>query len=178
MSEQDNKDHAQARTRELDQVREELARLTAGHKVLELGCGHGGPGEAMVPGATCVVATGPMDLPAELGGFDTVFMGFAWSQLKRDEQEPFLKQLRARMGKDVLLVLLDDTYVEGSSPTIARTDAHGNTYHMASAEDGSQVELPKSYPTDSTLRKRLGNAVREIKIQRWDYYWLLSARLK
>jgi len=178
MSEQDNKDHAQARMRELDQVRAELARLTAGHKVLELGCGHGMPGEATVPGATCVVATGPMDLPAELGGFDAVFMGFAWSQLKRDEQEPFLKQLRARMGKDVLLVLLDETYVEGCSPTIARTDAQGNTYHVAAGPDGGQVELPKSYPTDSTLRKRLGNAAREIKIQRWDYHWLLSARLK
>jgi len=178
MSEQDNKDHAHARARELEQVRGELARLTAGHKVLELGCGHGAPGEATVPGATCVVATGPMDLPAELGGFDTVFMGFAWSQLKRDEQEPFLKQLRARLGKDVLLVLLDEAYVEGSSPSIARTDAQGNTYHVATGPDGRQVELPKSYPTDSGLRKRLGNAVREIKIQRWNYYWLLSARLK
>jgi hypothetical protein len=178
MSEQDNKDHARARAHELDQIRAELARLTAGHKVLELGCGHGGAGEAMVPGATCVVATGPMDLPAELGGFGAVFMGFVWSQIKRDDQESFLKQLRARMGKDVLLVLLDEIYVEGDSPTIARTDAQGNTYHVVSAPDGTQVELAKSYPTDSTLRKRLGNAVREIKIQRWDYYWLLSCRLK
>ena len=170
--------HAQARAQELGQMRAELARLTAGHKVLELGCGSGGSGEAMVPGATCVVATGPADLPEQLGGFGAVFMGFGWSRLLRDEQEPFLKQLRARVGKDVLLVLLDDAYVEGSSPTIARTDAHGNTYHVVSTPEGAQAELPKCYPTDSTLRKRLANTVREIKIQRGEYYWLLSCRLK
>jgi hypothetical protein len=178
MTEQDKDHHARARERDLEQVRAELARLTAGHKVLELGCGSGAANQAMVPGATCVVTTGPADLPAELGGFGAVFMGFGWSRLKRDEQEPFLKQLRARVGKDVLLILLDEAYVEGSSPTIARTDAHGNTYHVAGMPDGSQAELAKSYPTDSTLRKRLGNAVREIKIQRWEYFWLLSCRLK
>jgi hypothetical protein len=178
MSELDNDNHAHARAQELDQVRAELARLTAGHKVLELGCGHGAAGEGIVPGATCVVTTGPTDLPAELGGFGAVFMGFGWSHLKREEQEPFLKQLRARMGKDVLLILLDETYVEGSSPTIARTDAQGNTYHVVNTPDGTQAEQCKSYPTDSTLRKRLADAGREIRIQRWDYYWLLSCRLK
>jgi hypothetical protein len=178
MNEQDKDNHAHARAQELEQVRAELARLTAGHKVLELGCGSGGAGEAMVPGSTCVVATGPTDLPEQLGGFSAVFMGFGWSRLLRDEQEPFLKQLRARMGKDVLLVLLDEAYVEGSSPTIARTDAQGNTWHVASTPEGGQVELPRSYPTDSTLRKRLAHAVREIRIQRGDYHWLLSCRLK
>lgn len=178
MTEHENDKHAPARAHELDQVRAELARLTAGHKVLELGCGSGAASQAMVPGATCVVTTGPMDLPTDLGGFDAVIMGMAWSHLTRDEQEPFLRHLRARMGKDVLLILFDDTYVEGSSPPIARTDAQGNTWQVGRTPDGRQVELPKCYPTDSTLRKRLASAVREIKIQRGDYYWLLSCRLK
>lgn len=178
MTVQDNDIHAHARSRDLDQVRAELARLTAGQKVLELGCGSGAASEAMVPGATCVVATGPMDLPAELGGFGAVVMEFAWSRLKREDQEPFLRQLRARVGKDALLVLLDETYVEGSSPAIARTDAQGNTYHMVSAADGTQAEMPRTYPTDSALRKRLGEAARAIRIQRWEYFWLLSCRLK
>jgi hypothetical protein len=175
---EDGGEHAPDQGADLDEVRAELARLTAGHKVLELGCGHGDPGQALVPGATCAVATQPRDLPAELGGFDTVVMGFMWSRLKREEQEPFLKQLRARVGKDVLLILVDEDYVEGSSPTVARTDAQGNTYHMVAGPDGWQVEVPRSYPTDSTLRKRLASSVREIKIQRWEFYWLLTARLK
>jgi len=163
---------------DLDEVRAELARLLAGHKVLELGCGHGEAAEALVPGATCVAAPRPADVPAELGGFDAVLLAFTWSRLKRDEQEPFLKALRARVGKDALLVLLDDEYVEGGSPTVARTDAQGNTYHMVVGPDGNRVEQPKSYPTDSTLRKRLASSVREIKIQRWEFYWLLTCRLK
>jgi hypothetical protein len=163
---------------DLDEVRAELARLTAGHKVLQLGCGSGDPAGALVPGATCVAATRPGDLPDELGGFDAVLLAFGWSRIKREEQEPFLKALRARVGKDALLVLVDDEYVEGSSPTVARTDAQGNTYHMVAGPDGKQVELPKSYPTDSALRKRMGGSVREIKIQRWEFYWLLTCRLK
>jgi hypothetical protein len=38
--------------------------------------------------------------------------------------------------------------------------------------------LPKSYPSDSALRKRLASSVREIKFTRWEYYWLLTCRLK
>jgi len=163
---------------DLDEVRAELARLTAGHKVLQLGCGHGNAADALVPGATCVVATRPADVPAELGGFDTVVLAFMWSSVKREEQEAFLKGLRARVGKDALLILIDDEYVEGSSPTVARTDAQGNTYHMVTGPEGKQAEQPKSYPTDSALRKRMSSNVREIKIQRWEFYWLLTCRLK
>jgi hypothetical protein len=170
--------HQPDQAADLEEVRAELARLTAGHKVLELGCGHGDPASALVPGATCALAIQPFDLPASLGGFDTVVMAFTWSRLKRDEQETFIKQLRARVGKDVLLILVDDDYVEGSSPTVARTDAQGNTYHMVTGADGKQVEMPKTYPTDSALRKRMASTVREIKIQRWEFYWLLTCRLK
>jgi hypothetical protein len=170
--------HESDQAADLDEVRAELARLTAGHKVLELGCGSGDAGQALAPGATCVATIRPGDLPDELGGFDTVVLAFVWSRIKREEQEPFLKALRARVGKDALLILLDEDYVEGISPTVARTDAQGNTYHMAPGPDGGQVELPKSYPTDSTLRKRLASSVREIKIQRWEFYWLLTCRLK
>lgn len=163
---------------ELDAVRTAVARLTAGHTVLELGCGHGDASKTIVHGATCVVATDPADLPADVGGFDAVLLGFVWSRLKREAHERYLKQLRARLGKDVLVVMLDDCYVEGSSLPVARTDLQGNTYQMETAPGGGQVEMPKCYPTDSTLRKRLSDAVREIKIQRWERYWVLSCRLK
>jgi protein-L-isoaspartate O-methyltransferase len=119
-----------------------------------------------------------LDLPQDLGEFTAVFIGFWWSHLKRDEQEAFLTQLRARVGKDVLLIVLDDAYVDGSSSVIARTDAQGNTYQIVSMPDGARVELPKSYPTDSTLRKRLADCTREIKIVRLEHYWLLTCRLK
>ena len=95
-----------------------------------------------------------------------------------DGSRLFRRRTRIRLGRDVSLILLDDAYVEGSSTTIARTDAQGNTYEIVAAPDGERFELPKNYPADSALRKRLGGEVREIRIERLTYYWLLTCRLK
>lgn len=191
------------RTRDLDTVRARVADRVAGHTVLELACGTGYWTEVIAATAQHVLATDVLDemlerarrrglpgdkvafrrvdgldLPDDIGAFTCVFIGFWWSHLKRDEQDAFLLHLRARLGADVTLILLDDVYVEGSSTTIARTDLQGNTYHIETTEGGERVELPKSYPSDSALRKRLGTAAREIRVERLTYYWMLSCRLK
>ena len=191
------------RANDLSTVRERIARLVCGKSVLELACGTGYWTEAIAATAERVLATDildgmieraqrrrlpegkvsfrqvdGLDLPGDLGTFSCVFIGFWWSHLKRDEQDALLAQLRARLGPDVTLILLDDAYVEGSSTTIARTDAQGNTYEIVAAPDGERFELPKNYPADSALRKRLGGDVREIRIERLTYYWLLTCRLK
>lgn len=188
---------------DLEEMVERVAELLDGHTVLELACGTGYWTAVLAETAAHVVATDinagllalgqarglpadkvewrqldAFDLPADLGDFTAVFIGFWWSHVKRDQQDKFLAQLRAKVGKDTLLVLLDDVYVEGSSPTVARTDLEGNTYKIETAPDGERYEIPKTYPSDSSLRKRLGNAVREIRITRLEYYWLLSCRLK
>jgi SAM-dependent methyltransferase len=191
------------RARDLDTVRARVADLVRGQAVLELACGTGYWTEVIAATATRVLATDVLDemieraklrrlpedkvtfrradgldLPEDLGTFDCVFIGFWWSHLKRDEQDSFLAHLRARLGADVTLILLDDVYVEGSSLTVARTDLQGNTYQIAVTPEGERVELPKSYPADSALRKRIGVAAREIRIERLAYYWLLTCRLK
>lgn len=191
------------RQQDLAQLREQVAELLRGHVVLELGCGAGYWTDVIADSADSVLATDTnatlvemasqrslpagkvsfrvadaLDLPADIGEFTAVFAGGLWSRLVRDEQERFLEHLKKRVGRDVLLVLLDETYVDGESETIARTDAQGNTFQIVAAPDGTRYELPKNYPTDSALRKRLANAVREIKIARTEYYWLLSCRLK
>ena len=191
------------RANDLSQVRERIAHLVRGQTVLELACGTGYWTEVIAATADKVLATDildemldraqrrrfpegkvafrrvdGLDLPDDLGTFSCVFIGFWWSHLKRDEQDALLAQLRARLGHDVTLILLDDVYVEGSSTTVARTDAQGNTYEIVAAPDGERFELPKSYPADSALRKRLGVAVREIRIERLTYDWMLTCRLK
>jgi SAM-dependent methyltransferase len=118
------------------------------------------------------------DLPADIGSYTACFAGFWWSHVKREDQERFLAHLRERLGKDILLVLLDNVYVDGSSTVIARTDAAGNTYQIRLAVDGQRYEVLKNFPSDSTLRKKLASSVREIRIHRLEYYWLLSCRLK
>jgi SAM-dependent methyltransferase len=191
------------RANDLARVRERLAQLVRGQTVLELACGTGYWTEVIAATADQVLATDildtmlaraqtrrfpegkvafrrvdGLDLPDDLGTFSCVFIGFWWSHLKRDEQDGLLAQLRARLGHDVVLILLDDAYVEGSSATVARTDAQGNTYEIVAAPDGERFELPKSYPADSALRKRLADGVREIRIERLTYYWMLTCRLK
>lgn len=189
---------------DLEDMRERLADVLDGHNVLELACGTGYWTRVIMESAKHVHATdinpemlamaALRALPAEYASFSqadawdipealakditAVFIGFWWSHIKREEQDRFLALLRARFGKDLLLVLLDDSWVEDESPTVARTDLQGNTHHIFLTGEGERYEVTKNYPTDSYLRKKLGTAAREIKLRRNTYYFLLSCRLK
>jgi SAM-dependent methyltransferase len=188
---------------DLAAMRKQLAETLRGHVVLELACGTGFWTSVLAETADSVVATDinpemialgklralPANkvqfrvadawaLPDDIGSFTAVFIGCWWSHVKREEQERFLAQLRGKLGKDMFIVLLDDAYVEGVSETVARTDLEGNTYQIRTAPDGERYEIPKTYPSDSSLRKKLASSVREIKIFRLEHYWLLSCRLK
>ncbi|MGF6274231.1 SAM-dependent methyltransferase [Massilia sp. UYP11] len=198
--------YSEEQLEDLDESREQLAALLAGHRILELGCGTGAWTEVLAETADSVLALDAseamlelarlhgedldnvayrlgdaLDLPDDLAGgdkFSAVFMAGLWSRLTRDQQEALLLSLRKRLGKDVLLVIFDDAYVETESATIARTDLQGNTHEFQLDADGNQHELVKNYPTDSYLRKRLDKVGREIKIARWEFYWVLTCRLK
>lgn len=197
--------YSEEQLEDLDEAREQLSTLLAGHRILELGCGSGAWTEVLAETAEHVVAVDAsaamldlarmhgqdldnveyvqadaLDLPAGLGAgrFSAVFMAGLWAHLTREQQDRLLASLGKRFGKDVLLVLFDDDYVEGESATIARTDLQGNTYQFLLDADGNRHELPKNYPTDSALRKRLGTVGREIKVARWEFYWVATCRLK
>ena len=187
---------------DIDDMSIHLGNLMSGHTVLELGCGTGFWTEVVAESAASVVAVDinaglvdiarergmpegkvsfrvadALDLPEDIGTFSAVLVSFLWSHLNKKEQELLLATLKKRLGKDVLLVILDDSFVEGFSETIARTDADGTTYQILSF-DGERFELPKSYQSDSALRKRLGNVGKEIKIERVEFFWILTCRLK
>ncbi len=190
------------RQADLAAMRANVAEALSGHVVLELACGTGYWTSVIAASADSVVATDinpemialanaralsadkvqlrvadAWNLPDDIGSYTAVFIGFWWSHVKREQQEKFLAHVRSKVG-DVLLVLLDDVYVEGSSETVARTDLEGNTYHIRVAPDGERYEIPKTYPSDSALRKKLASSVREIRITRLEYYWMLTCRLK
>ena len=188
---------------DIDDMSIHLGNLFAGHTVLELGCGTGYWTEVVAESAASVLAldinanlvdiarergipadkvafrvADALDLPEDIGKFSAVLVSFLWSHLTKGEQEKLLATLKKRLGKDVLLVILDESFVEGFSETTARTDAEGTTWEILTTADGERVELPKSYPSDSALRKRLGNAGKEIKIERVEFFWILTCRLK
>ncbi|MFP5390582.1 MAG: class I SAM-dependent methyltransferase [Gammaproteobacteria bacterium] len=193
------------RQEDLEELHEQVENVLAGHRVLELACGTGYWTRVIAEVAEQVVAidinpemialarlrqlpedvvtlrvADAFDLPDDLGEgqFTAVFIGFWWSHVRRAEQDRFLTQLRRKVGKDVLLFMVDDDFVEDSSESVARTDADGNTYQIRVAPDGERYEIPKNYPSDSALRKRLAGAAREIRIERSEFYWMLTCRLK
>jgi len=152
------------RQADLAELRERVEELLIGHNVLHLG------NEYWTP-----VIAGIAESVGE-GGYTAIFSN--WSHIKREDQERFLKQLREQVGKDVLLVLADEAYVEGSSTVTARTDLAGNTYQFRTNAVGERFEMLKNYPTDSYLRKKLAAFGREIRLERTKYYWLVNCRLK
>lgn len=188
---------------DIDDMSIHLGNVLSGHTVLELGCGTGFWTEVAAESALSVLAVDinanlvdiarergmpegkvsfrvadALDLPEDIGKFTAVLVSFLWSHLNKKEQEQLLATLKKRLGKDVLLVILDDSFVEGFSETIARTDADGTTYEILTAPEGERFEVPKSYQSDSALRKKLGNVGKEIKIERIEFFWILTCRLK
>ena len=192
---------------DIDDMSIHLGNLLSGHTVLELGCGTGFWTEVAAESAASVLAVDinaglvdiarergmpegkvsfrvadALDLPEDIGTgsgtFTAVLVSFLWSHLNKKEQEQLLATLKKRLGKDVLLVILDDSFVEGFSETIARTDADGTTYQILTTPEGERFELPKSYQSDSALRKRVGNVGKEVKIERVEFFWILTCRLK
>jgi SAM-dependent methyltransferase len=188
---------------DIDDMSIHLGNVLAGHTVLELGCGTGFWTEVAAESAAKVEAidinaslvdiarerpmtegkvsfrvADALDLPEDIGKFSAVLVSFLWSHLNKKEQEQLLATLKKRLGKDVLLVILDDAFVEGFSETIARTDPDGTTYQILTTPEGERIEVAKSYQSDSALRKRLGTVVKEIKIERIEFFWILTCRLK
>ena len=185
---------------DLEAIAERVADLLDGHTVLELACGTGYWTRRIAESADSVHAIdinetllalaredGPenvtfaqgdaFSLPAAVGEYTAVFAAGWWSHVRREQQEKYLAHLRAQLGKDVLLVLVDNCYVEGTTTVTARTDLEGNTFqHRAVA--GERFEVMENFPTDSYLRKKFAGAVREIRVRRNEYYWLLTGRLK
>jgi SAM-dependent methyltransferase len=183
-------------------LKDKVREAVSGHQVLEIACGTGYWTAQLAQSAASVLATDinqemlaaaqqknlpagkvqfaladAFDVQAE-GKFSACFAGFWWSHVKRQDQAAFLEQLRAKLGKDTFLVLIDNAYVEGSSTPIARTDLEGNTYQIRTLEGGSRHEIVKNFPTDSALRKKMAASMRDIRIFRLEHYWMLTGRLK
>lgn len=183
-------------------LHERVNEVLEGHDVLEVACGTGYWTAQFAPSAASIWASDinpemidvakAKNLPADKvqfaladafdlqteGRFSACFAGFWWSHVKRQEQTALLEKLRATMGKDGLLVMIDNTYVEGSNTPIARTDLDGNTYQIRRLDNGERYEVLKNFPTDSALRKKLGTVLRDIRVLRLEYYWMLSGKFK
>ena len=190
------------RQADLTILHQRLRTLFHGQRVLEIACGTGYWTADLAASAEHVLATdinpqvievarakelAPEKVNFALGdAFESgasgdctgCFAGFWWSHVARERQAAFLTSLRTRLAPQAQLVMIDNIYVEGSSTPIARTDAERNTYQIRRLPNDERYEVLKNFPTDSTLRKAVGAHLKDIRIERLEHYWLLSARFK
>jgi demethylmenaquinone methyltransferase/2-methoxy-6-polyprenyl-1,4-benzoquinol methylase len=109
---------------------------------------------------------------------DAAFAGFWWSHVRKAELARFLSGLAARLKPGALVAILENSYVEGSSTPISRTDAEGNTYQVRKLLSGETHEVLKNFPTTAELADIVRPFAAEAHVEDLRYYWLLVLRLK
>lgn len=186
----------------LDDIMDNLRTLMTDQHVLELACGDGYWTDELAEYAASVLATDinaslleqakTRELPEDVvqfavadaldpkveGEFTACFAGFWWSHVRRQDQVEVIGRIRKIIGEDGLLVLVDNSQVDTEKTVIARTDLEGNTYQIHAASNGERYEVLKNYYTSSTLRKRLGPLLKDMRVHYFEHYWMLTARLR
>ncbi|MBX3312834.1 MAG: methyltransferase domain-containing protein [Actinobacteria bacterium] len=115
-------------------------------------------------------------LEAVPGRFDAAFVGFFCSHVAVDDLDHFLDGLCRRLAPGATVVLVDNTYVEGSNHPITRTDEAGNTYQRRRLADGRAWEVRKNFPTTDEVAARLaphGAAT----VTSLSHFWVATLRL-
>lgn len=178
-----------------------LAAESAGRHVLEIACGTGWWTAVAAPSAAAILATdynsGPLEiarakglgpkvtfaqadayaLGPDLGTFDCGMAHFWWSHVPRGQQRAFLAHFAARLQSGARLLMIDNSYVPGSSTPISRTDHDGNTWQRRQLNSGEDHEVLKNFPTSAELKTAFGSISRAVEVRELTHYWALTADL-
>jgi SAM-dependent methyltransferase len=190
------------RQADLARLRADIPALFEGETVLEIACGTGYWTPLIAARARSVLAVDyavetlevarsktyekqnvdfqqgdAYDLPAWPQKFSACYAGFWWSHIPLERIDSFLTGLHTRLAPGARVAFMDNLYVEGSSTPLARRDAAGNTYQERRLADGSRHEVQKNFPADGELEARLARAGSEVRVTRYQYYWLASYRI-
>jgi len=187
---------------DLHQLRIWLRDALAGHRILEIACGTGYWTEAVAPVAAAITATDASPEVLEMarrkaypggrvqfavadayaldrvdGAFTAGLATFWWSHVPRERQDGFLRGLHRRLGLGAVVIFTDNRYVEGSSTTISRRDAAGNTYQQRRLMDGTTHEVLKNFASGPELEALLAPYADELSIAELTYYWTVRYRV-
>jgi demethylmenaquinone methyltransferase/2-methoxy-6-polyprenyl-1,4-benzoquinol methylase len=191
------------RQADLAWLRTHIPQRLAGRRVLEVACGTGYWTVLAAASARAIVAIDMAEEPMriamakdyaganvrfeiadafslgdELGRFDAALAVFWWSHVPLPRVGDFLASLHARLEPGARVLLMDNSYVDGSSTPIAERDADGNTYQRRLLSDGSENRVLKNFPTEAELRAALAPQGREFSYRALQYYWLAEYTLK
>jgi ubiquinone/menaquinone biosynthesis C-methylase UbiE len=188
---------------ELAWLRNRLPGLFAGRTVLEVACGTGYWTQYIAARARHIYACDINDPVLEIAReksfprgnvtffkgdafapdgaaerCDAAFAGFWWSHVRKAEIPRFLRGLATRLQPGALVGILENSFVQGSSTPISRTDAEGNTYQTRRLLSGETHEVLKNFPTPAELADAVRPFASEAHLEDLRYYWLLVFRLK
>jgi demethylmenaquinone methyltransferase/2-methoxy-6-polyprenyl-1,4-benzoquinol methylase len=188
---------------ELEWLRRRIPELFAGRTVLEVACGTGywtqfiartakkvhacdineavleiAREKPIAPGKVEFSKADAVTLENVPAGCDAAFAGFWWSHVKKPDIAQFVTRLAARLEPGSVVAILDNTFSEGSSTPVSRTDAEGNTYQMRKLANGESFEVLKNFPTPDELAAAVRGVAREAHLESVTYYWLLVFTLK
>lgn len=191
------------RQHELEWLRHRIPELLAARTVLEVACGTGywtqyiartadrvhacdinesvleiAREKAIAPGRVNFFRADAISLEGVPPGCDAAFAGFWWSHVRKSELARFVRNLAARLESGARVVILDNTFAEGSSTPVSRRDAEGNTYQMRHLASGETHEVLKNFPTSAELAEAMRDVAAEAHLESLRYYWLLVATLK
>jgi ubiquinone/menaquinone biosynthesis C-methylase UbiE len=115
-------------------------------------------------------------LPQFTTPFDAGMAHFWWSHVEKQRQQAFLSQFMNCLEPDALVLMIDQTYVEGICPVVSRYDEWQNRYELRTLQNGTTYEIVKNYPTDDELRASFAQFGKDVRIMRLDHFWALSVR--
>lgn len=191
------------RQTDLATLRTVLAGAFDGKTVYEVACGTGFWTEVIEPHCTGVFATDhneevlilararlersakvifanadafappPAPFPATSG-----FAAFWWSHVRRSELGAFLQAFFARLQPGAFFAFIDNSYVQGSSTPLCRTDEEGNTFQIRQLTNGETHEVLKNFPDETEVREVLADRATDLHWTQLKYYWLIEGRVK
>jgi len=187
---------------DLARLRTWLVERACGRTILEIAAGTGHWTQAAASVARAIVATdyngetlaiaarrdlGPnvslrvadaYALPPFIEIFDAGMAHLWWSHVEKQRRREFLAHFAAHLQPGALILMIDQTYVEGLTPPIVRQDAAGNQYSLRKLANGSAYEIVKNYPSDEELHENVADVCDRISIMRLDHFWALSAHVR
>lgn len=108
--------------------------------------------------------------------FESLFGGFIWSHIPKEELGSFYKTINSFVNKDGLVVLMDNFYVPGSNQPVTRTDENQNTFQTRSLSDGSVHEILKNFATEASFRESVAPYGKDVNFTSLKYFWIASYR--
>lgn len=185
------------RRSELNQIRNILSDLFAGHTVLEVACGTGYWTRALAAKAAQVVAidasTAMLEvaqsqlvasttvtfyhadayhLDAVPGTFSGGMANFWLSHVPKSRLHAFLTQFHRRLEPKATVMLADNVYIPGVGGDLITKPADDNTYKRRQC-DGRVYEVLKNYYTSEDLRALFEPYADHLTIRMgYGYWWL------